>query len=71
MVKNTREIKGECIHEKRYYISSLECDAKQFVGCRVQVMDDLLRKIGVLKYLHALPLVLWWQALRQGPRKVN
>ncbi|MBU8910557.1 MAG: ISAs1 family transposase [Desulfobacterales bacterium] len=30
MVESTREIKGECSHEKRYYISSLECDAKKF-----------------------------------------
>lgn len=30
MVECSREIKGECSHEKRYYISSLECDAKKF-----------------------------------------
>ena len=30
MVESIREIKGECSHEKRYYISSLECDAKKF-----------------------------------------
>jgi len=30
MVESTREIKGECSKEKRYYISSLECDAKKF-----------------------------------------
>jgi len=30
MVESTREIKGKCSHEKRYYISSLECDAKKF-----------------------------------------
>jgi len=30
MVESTREIKGECSHEKRYYISSIECDAKKF-----------------------------------------
>jgi predicted transposase YbfD/YdcC len=30
MVESTREIKGECSHEQRYYISSLECDAKKF-----------------------------------------
>jgi len=30
MVESSREIKGECSHEKRYYISSLDCDAKRF-----------------------------------------
>jgi predicted transposase YbfD/YdcC len=30
MVESTREIKGECSNEKRYYISSLECSAKKF-----------------------------------------
>lgn len=30
MVESTREIKGECSYEKRYYISSLECDAEKF-----------------------------------------
>jgi predicted transposase YbfD/YdcC len=30
MVESTREIKGECSFEKRYYISSIECDAKKF-----------------------------------------
>ena len=25
-MESTREVKGECSHEKRYYISSLECD---------------------------------------------
>ena len=30
MVESTREIKGECSNEKRYYISSLQCDAKKF-----------------------------------------
>ena len=30
MVESTREIKGEKSHEKRYYISSLQCDAKGF-----------------------------------------
>jgi len=30
MVESTREIKGECSHDKRYYISSLECNAKKF-----------------------------------------
>ncbi len=30
MVESTREIKGESSYEKRYYISSLECDAKIF-----------------------------------------
>ncbi len=30
MVESTREIQGECSHEKRYYISSLECNAKKF-----------------------------------------
>jgi len=30
MVESTREIQGECSHEKRYYISSLGCDAKIF-----------------------------------------
>ena len=30
MVESTREIKGEKTHEKRYYISSLQCDAKKF-----------------------------------------
>lgn len=30
MVESTREINGECSHEKRYYISSLGCDAKKF-----------------------------------------
>ncbi|MCP4720520.1 MAG: ISAs1 family transposase, partial [Desulfobacteraceae bacterium] len=28
MVESTRKINGECSHEKRYYISSLGCDAK-------------------------------------------
>lgn len=30
MVESTREEKGKCSHEKRYYISSLECDAEKF-----------------------------------------
>ncbi len=30
MVESTREIKGECSREKRYYISSIEGDAKKF-----------------------------------------
>lgn len=30
MVESSRDIKGECSHEKRYYISSLDCDAKRF-----------------------------------------
>jgi len=30
MVESSREIKGKCNHEKRYYISSLELDAKKF-----------------------------------------
>ena len=30
MVESTREIKGESSHEKRYYISSLECNAEKF-----------------------------------------
>jgi predicted transposase YbfD/YdcC len=30
MVESTREIKGECSCEKRYYISNLGCDAKRF-----------------------------------------
>ncbi len=30
MVESTREIKGESSYEKRYYISSLECDAQIF-----------------------------------------
>lgn len=30
MVESTREINGECSYEKRYYISSLECDAEKF-----------------------------------------
>ncbi|MFH2059274.1 MAG: ISAs1 family transposase [Pseudomonadota bacterium] len=29
-VESSRDIKGECSHEKRYYISSLDCDAKKF-----------------------------------------
>ncbi len=41
MVESAREIKDECSHEKRYYISRLGCDAKKF-GNAVrdhQVMD--------------------------------
>lgn len=30
MVESVREIKGESSHEKRYYISSLECNAEKF-----------------------------------------
>jgi len=30
MVESTREIDGECSYEKRYYISSLDCDAQSF-----------------------------------------
>jgi len=30
MVESIREIDGECSHEKRYYISSLDCDARNF-----------------------------------------
>ena len=30
MIESTREIKGKRSQEKRYYISSLECDAKKF-----------------------------------------
>lgn len=30
MVESIRDIKGECSYEKRYYISSLDCDAKKF-----------------------------------------
>jgi len=30
MVESTRELDGECSHEKRYYISSLDCGAQSF-----------------------------------------
>ncbi len=30
MIESTREIKGKCSFERRYYISSLDCDAKKF-----------------------------------------
>ena len=30
MVESIREINGECSNEKRYYISSLKCDAEKF-----------------------------------------
>jgi len=32
MVESTREIKRKSSHEKRYYISSLECNAEKFGG---------------------------------------
>ncbi len=32
MIESTREIDGECSYEKRYYISSLDCDAQSFGG---------------------------------------
>lgn len=35
MLESTREIKGECSHEKRHYIPSLECDAKK-IGTAVR-----------------------------------
>jgi predicted transposase YbfD/YdcC len=30
MVESSRNVNGECSHEKRYYVSSLDCDAKKF-----------------------------------------
>lgn len=30
MIESTREIDGDCSHERRYYISSLDCDAQTF-----------------------------------------
>jgi len=32
MVESTREVNGERSHDKRYYISSLECDAEKFAN---------------------------------------
>ena len=32
MVESTREINGVCSSDKRYYISSLECDAEKFAN---------------------------------------
>ena len=33
MVKSSRNVNGECSHEKRYYISSLDCDAQEIWQC--------------------------------------
>jgi predicted transposase YbfD/YdcC len=32
LVESTREVNGEVSHDKRYYISSLECDAEKFAN---------------------------------------
>ena len=45
MVESTREIKGECSHDKRYYISSLECDANKF-------WDSIRSHWGIEKSVH-------------------